>query len=510
MRRRLSTRRSSSRWLVWLCGCLLALALLLVLALPALVTGYLQRLIRADDFHQTAAGWIEGRFGGRASLSPLVWHDDSAALAAVSVETASGWQLEGAGVQAAVNFGAIRRGAWHIQNVGVEALTLTQSGSPSAHASDGSADTTLRLPAWIDRHVPKTIELDGLDAEQFQLVLGGGWQLAQTRLHLGSYDSAAAGPGRFSIPGRVEGGHLQTPLQPPGQDGKLRLDLRSAAFRLTEDRLQVTESTLRWKETATAGVRGNVRFRTGAWQASIHATQVPVGGLLAAGWQQHLSGRLEGGLECSGGGGQPLAWTADLALKDGVLTALPVLDKLAAYTRMERFKRLILDIATATAAPLSGGGTRVEKIIVQSNGLLRIEGALRLQPGGAIDGDFMLGVTPETLRWLPGAENRVFIETHPQGPPGLHWTRVKVAGTTAAPQEDLSARLLGAAGMSLLLDTPGAVVDKAADVLVKPLLGQDAAKLPGQLLDGTSKTLENGVKTGAGLLNKVIPVFPGK
>jgi hypothetical protein len=167
-------------------------------------------------------------------------------------------------------------------------------------------------------------------------------------------------------------------------------------------------------------------------------------------------------------------------------------------------------VVTATARPHTGGGTRLEKIVVQANGLLRIEGALTLLPGDALEGEFMVGVTPETLRWLPGAENRVFVETYPQGPPGMNWTRVKIAGTRAAPQEDLSARLLGAAGMSLLLDTPGAIVDKAADTLIKPVLGADAAKLPGQIIDGTTKTLENGVKTGTDLINKVIPAFPGK
>jgi hypothetical protein len=70
--------------------------------------------------------------------------------------------------------------------------------------------------------------------------------------------------------------------------------------------------------------------------------------------------------------------------------------------------------------------------------------------------------------------------------------------------------LLGAAGMSLLLDTPGAIVNTASETLLKPVLGEDAAKLPGAIINGTTKTLEEGVKTGTDLLNKVIPIFPGK
>jgi len=79
-----------------------------------------------------------------------------------------------------------------------------------------------------------------------------------------------------------------------------------------------------------------------------------------------------------------------------------------------------------------------------------------------------------------------------------------------APQEDLSSRLIGAAGMSLLFDTPGAVVGQGAELLLKPVLGDDAAKIPGKVMNGASRVLENGVNAGSGLINKVLPIFPGK
>ncbi|MBK8094257.1 MAG: hypothetical protein IPK32_20425 [Verrucomicrobiaceae bacterium] len=48
MRRRSQQRRptSSLRWLVWLGGFLLILGAVLVLALPSLVAGYIQRFLR--------------------------------------------------------------------------------------------------------------------------------------------------------------------------------------------------------------------------------------------------------------------------------------------------------------------------------------------------------------------------------------------------------------------------------------------------------------------------------
>jgi len=122
----------------------------------------------------------------------------------------------------------------------------------------------------------------------------------------------------------------------------------------------------------------------------------------------------------------------------------------------------------------------------------------------------MVGVTPETLKWIPGAESLVFTQTNPNGPPGLLWTRVRIAGPIDAPQEDLTSRLIGGAGMSLLFDTPGKVVNQGAETLLKPLLGEDAAKMPGQILNGASGLLENSVKSGSGLLQNVLPLFPAK
>jgi hypothetical protein len=235
---------------------------------------------------------------------------------------------------------------------------------------------------------------------------------------------------------------------------------------------------------------------------------VPMDEFLNDWWDQRLTGQVEGDLEFSGSRNQPLRWKAEVALKNGVLQGLPLLEKLVTYTKIHRFNRVVLDICSASFRP-QDDALRVEKIVVQSSGLLRIEGSMTVR-GRAIEGDFMVGVTPEALVAIPGANNRVFVEGNPGGAPGLQWTRVRIAGTLDAPQEDLSSRLIGAAGMSLLLDTPEKLVNQGAETLLKPVLGEDAAKMPGKLIEGATGVLENGVKAGTGIINKVLPVFPGK
>lgn len=507
-RRRPIQRRSPPfRWLGWIIGILVVLVIVLVMAMPALVVGYLQSFVRSGAFRSKLEEIIEARTGGTARLGDIQWQDDAARMGDASIETPAGLQIEAVGLHAAVDFSAIRRGSWCIQGAGADSLIVTKHPAPAGTSRSQERPVAANaLPGWLSQHMPKSTEVDGFDAERFSYSQHG-WQLEEARLHLGSYHSAPAGGAHFSFPGALDGGSLTMPVIPPDQKEPLKLEIGRATFRLTDDRLQITGATFRWKERTKGTLRGSLRFGA-EWQIFAHAEQVPAAEFLSQEWQQHLSGHFEGDAQFSGTQGQPINWKAEVALKDGVLSALPVLDKLASYTRMERFKRLALDTATASVSPCPGG-TRLEKIIIQSNGLLRVEGTLDLMPGDAIEGHFMVGVTPETLRWLPGAQNRVFIESNPHGPPGLNWARVRVAGTRAAPQEDLSARLLGAAGMSLLLDSPAALVNKAGDTLLKPLLGEDAAKLPGQMLNNTTKTLEQGVKTGTDILNKVIPLLPG-
>jgi hypothetical protein len=189
-------------------------------------------------------------------------------------------------------------------------------------------------------------------------------------------------------------------------------------------------------------------------------------------------------------------------LQKGVLTALPILDKLAGYTGVARFKRLILDIASADVNGF--GQTReFEKIIIQSNGLLRIEGRLRID-NNQLDGSFMVGVTPETLRWIPGAQAHVFTSTNPSGQPGLLWTPLRITGTLDAPREDLTDRLIGGAGKALL-NAPAEVLGKVGETLLKPVLGDDLAKKPTEVLKAATETL-----TKPGEAAKKIQEVPSK
>src|SRR5690606_18388541 len=79
-------------------------------------------------------------------------------------------------------------------------------------------------------------------------------------------------------------------------------------------------------------------------------------------------------------------------------------------------------------------------LALESKGLMRVEGRCELAPDRALAGTLRVGVTPQTLQWLPGSRERVFTVAEN----GYLWTPVRLGGTWENPQEDLSARLAAA------------------------------------------------------------------
>jgi len=78
-----------------------------------------------------------------------------------------------------------------------------------------------------------------------------------------------------------------------------------------------------------------------------------------------------------------------------------------------------------------------------------------------------VGVAPSSLRWLPGSRTRVFTQAHD----GYVWTDLKLSGPLDQLSEDLSARLMSAAGEETINSVKGTLETGAKGLfdLIKPL-----------------------------------------
>jgi hypothetical protein len=355
------------------------------------------------------------------------------------------------------------------------------------------------LPGWLRSWLPDRTAIDGVRVQRFGLRHSGGWQLAGASLAVSQWQQ-----GEASLLTTLQGGSLTTPLQPPAGGPALQFELERAVARLAMGECHLQEAILRRGE-AELRVRGQLRSAGPAWQADLEWQRLPLADWVAADWRQRLTGELAGELSLSASGSTPPQAKGRLRVQNGVLTALPVLDRLAAWSGVERFKRLVLDVAE-TQVTASATEQVFDPVVLTAHGLLRLQGRLTVR-GEQLDGQFWLGVTPETLRWLPGASEHVFTETAPEAPPGLRWTRVHLTGTRQAPREDLSQRLVEGAGKAAL-DLPAEVAAQGGALLLEPLLGKPAAQ-PDMLLknatDTGGKALESGtrlIESLGGLLGK--------
>ena len=143
-----------------------------------------------------------------------------------------------------------------------------------------------------------------------------------------------------------------------------------------------------------------------------------------------------------------------------------MLDRIALFTRTEQFRRITLQKAAADFA-WTKAKLVVNHLVLESEGLIRVEGDFVVS-NGALDGLFQVGVTPTSLRWLPGSQTRVFTVERD----GYVWTAMRLTGPLNNLQEDLSPRLINAAGAEVFDDVKGTVEKGAKGVLdlLKPLL----------------------------------------
>jgi hypothetical protein len=165
--------------------------------------------------------------------------------------------------------------------------------------------------------------------------------------------------------------------------------------------------------------------------------------LLPEDWRARLHGRVggDGRVQISLRGGTPVppVVTGHAELQQGVLEALPVLNKIADFTKTDRFRRLILNQLRGDFR-YDKDGLHVSNFAVESERLILVKGTFTVL-NGEIEGTFDIGITPGPLQWLPGSQEKVFTVIRD----GYAWTTMHIAGPVRSPREDLSARLYNAA-----------------------------------------------------------------
>jgi len=414
--------------LLWISAGLLAFV-----ALIALIAGtqWFQSYLRGREFLALISDLTGSTFRSSATFEPLRWTGSSVYSEQATLQGQPGsavQTLDARQIRAEMNWRAILEGAWRIDEINITRL--------QGHFTAPAPDTDSASPAKSDRPasglmalLPKRFELGRANIADAEISFGEA-RITGTALAITPDGSG------WQLIG--SGGRLLVPHLPEFKILDFRARGQGGDMFLSESHLTLGDSG-KLSASGTSADGGSLRVK---WES------VDPKSLMDAGWKSHLTGLLSGSavIEASG------QIEGDMLLQDGRIEDLPVLGLIADFTGNPSFRRMPVQEMRGHFS-YRMGVLKVEKFTMESKGLLRMVGTATISPGGALDGRFEVGVTPQTLQWLPGSRERVFRTARD----GYLWTEMVVGGTLQNPTEDLSARLTTALGQELIEKGAGAL-----------------------------------------------------
>lgn len=457
--------------------CLLYGGLLFLLALLAgVMIGYhaVRSYLRSDDFRVMLSSRAGEALEGKGNFTPFLWDGWSVSTDEFSFVGADGERkFYARDLDGEVDLGAVWDQTYRLENIRLREFEF-EGDFREGVTGTGEIDRWEAGPAGFwDDFLPDKLEVAGVDVASLRGVAktdegNWGWSNISARLKPGS------GSGVYDM--ELNGGTITTPW-PLVEE----LAVKSAEGRVSGEQLYLLGAELGVLADAEMTAVGEVSLTSGNWQVQSGLSGARVEELVSEDWKQRLMGPIAATFEASGKPGEEVLVSGDLKISDGMLTALPILDRIAAYTNSMRFRRLALAEASL-AFQKRGSVLDLRNIVLASEGLVRLEGAMTIEGNLIRRGDFRLGITPGTLSHLPGAETKVF----QRGELGLLWTPLTISGTLDAPREDLSKRLIAAAG------------ERMFELL--PESGKYALKYSGEVVGESTRRIlsQEGIVLGAG------------
>jgi hypothetical protein len=503
MRRSAKTAKSSRsnalvRFLLW------SALIVIVALLGASFYGYtwIQNYLRSDAFRAQIATQIGRAAKAEAEVEALTWSGPDVHVNQVTLtpKAAQGWKnIAASGLQATLDFGAARDGVWHVTLLSTDTVQMamrSEAEIPKNLPIEFAEQAPSVIPQWLRGWIPSRTQIDEVQVQTFDLLPPAGTPgVAATGITVSGKPANDTGAWQL----RGQGGKLALPgLREP-------LRLISLNARLDDKAMVFHDAVGRWLGDSEINARGDLPFdKAKAWDFNGSIAGLDLRHLLSAEWSSRLSGMMEGDFRAG-----PAVVKGNVRCKNGIVQNMPVLNQVATFTHVERFRRIVLDVASADVER-SADAIKVSKLNLQSAGLIRVEGGFVIQ-GGQINGDLLVGVAPDALTWIPGSQGHVFTDRRDDAP-GYVWTTVHISGPAEAPREDLTNRVLVAMGLA-----PLDVAEKGVEILSGLAGGTGGTGTKGTteaakgVIDA-GKNVINGtageaVKTGVDILKGVVPIL---
>lgn len=431
--------------ILWItAGVLLAVAAAAFLGASIWIGAY----VRGDGFRALVADATGSAFDATAGYDSLRWNGSSVYSESATLNGKPGAALsrmEARQLRAEVNWRAAFTGVWRVDTISISRLDgeWGPAAKPSRGGEGKPADSS-KSPAGISALLPHRFELGVLKIGAASLALGG------VRISDSALSITPDGAGWLF---RGTGGELRLPWGPALGITGFRAREQGGDYYLTEANLRLGQNG---KIAASGDSAGGGKLQV-SWEG------VKTSDLLYGEWRRRFDGILSGTATMT----TPDHARGTFQVRDGRLENIPLQAIVADFTGNPSFRRMPLQEVCGDFT-YEEGGLLIRNFSAESKGLLRIEGSVTLGPSGKVQGRFQIGVTPQTLQWMPGSRERVFTTSRN----GYVWTDLLVGGTLEKPTENLSARLAAAMGTEviekgagLIKETPAAAVDGVKGVM---------------------------------------------
>lgn len=404
---------------------------------------WLGRYLHSESFRRLISTQTANALQADGEFLPLHWTGNAAYTDGFAARGRAESLLQNVRadqIRAEVDVTGLLQPSWRISHLEIQRLNATIQ---KPHTGSTPAPT----PAVVDSASTRRVTLGPIGIQEANLnwlmnpAVTGSVRRVQARIELTAEGWQTTG----------SGGDLVVSGWPGLKIDQFRLRSRAGT-------IYVTESQLRLLDGGALELSGQVPTdSTAAFDMQVRFADVPVKNWLPADWRGAMSGRANGRARLRGHAASldALVVTGQVSVTGAKLEALPVLDRIALFTQTEQFRSVQLQKASADVE-WQGNRLTIRSLFLESAGLLRIEGGGVVQDE-MLDGEFDVGVAATSLQWLPGSRTQVFTVERD----GYLWTKVKVRGPLKNLEEDLSGRLMAAAGKEVF-ETGKGLIEQGA------------------------------------------------
>ena len=351
---------------------------MLVLAAAAVAGSYLyvRAYLKSDGFlailEQSA---VDDMNVETARIDPLDWDGSGIRCGGVTMEGHEFLtSLQARNIETEFSRWELLKRAFVITSVNIEELKLRLAPVPFRFREKPEG-----ARSWAEENIlPDTFRLEKGSIDSLSVSYGEAgrpYVLDGTRVE-SAYD---AGSSQYRF--EMQGGRLRLPFK-----GCPEFSLMSgtAQFNHASRRVNVPSCRLTTAAGGYLDIKGDWDGSSSSWTANMVVNGVPASSVLEGHWKKHVQGSVSGGIDLRGGR-DGVTHVAGLAkLQGGMLTGLPVLDRLALFCGSSRFRNLPLHEASAQFS-YQESAWHISNILVESENLVRVEGWLEIGKGGVAD-----------------------------------------------------------------------------------------------------------------------------